>query len=197
MLQRFGGRDGKFLRPMQVARALRVLADFQAFEDLALHGGAQSPDALQSVLARSGFERGQVADAEFLTENVDFLRFETGDRQHVEDTLRDILAQLFQQRMRAGAVQLGDDVGDRHADSGQPAQAVFGDDAVERLDQRREPVRGALIGFGAEVIVAGERCAPAELDQQRGHGRCVEHRHFSVAAAARPAGFSSAPPSGR
>jgi hypothetical protein len=31
MLQRFGGSDGKFVRPMQVARSLRLLADFQAF----------------------------------------------------------------------------------------------------------------------------------------------------------------------
>ena len=121
MLQRFGGRDGKFVRPMQVARALRVLADFQAFEDLTLHSGAQSLDALQPVLARGGFERGQVGDAEPLVENVDLLRFKTGDRQHVEDTLGDILEQLFQQRMGAGAVQLGDDVGDRLANTGQLA----------------------------------------------------------------------------
>jgi hypothetical protein len=30
---------------------------------------------------------------------------------------------------------------------GQLAQAVFAENVVERLDQRREPVRGALIGF--------------------------------------------------
>jgi hypothetical protein len=137
MLQCLGGRGGEFVGPVQVPSTLRVLADFQAFEDLALHRCAQSLDALQPVLARGGFERGQVGDAELPVENVDFLRFETRDRKHVEDTLGDILAQLFQQRMRAGAVQLGDDVGDRLTDPGQLAQAVFGDDAVERLDQRR------------------------------------------------------------
>jgi hypothetical protein len=104
------------------------------------------------------------------------------------------LAQLFQQRMRSGAVQLGDDIGDRLADPGQLAQTIFGNDAVERLDQRREPVRSALIGFGTKVIVSGEGSAPAEFDQERGHGQCVE-RHFSAAAVARPAGSSSAPPS--
>jgi hypothetical protein len=98
--------------------------------------------------------------------------------------------------MRAGAVQLGDDIGDRLPDSGQLAQTVFGNDALKRLDQRREPLGSALIGFGAKVIVAGESGAPAELDQERGHGRCVA-RHFSVAAVARPAGSSSAPPSDR
>jgi hypothetical protein len=108
---------------------------------------------------------------------------------------KSVLAQLLQQRMGPGAVQLGDDIGDRLADRGQLAQAAFGNDAVERLDQRREPVRGALIGFGAEVIVAGQRGAPAELDQQRGHGRCVKGGHLSAAAAARLAGSSSAPPS--
>jgi hypothetical protein len=38
---------------------------------------------------------------------------------------------------------------------------VLGDNAVERLDERRQGVRCAQVGFGAEVIVAGERCAPA------------------------------------
>ena len=58
-------------------------------------------------------------------------------------------------------MQLGDDVGDRLADPGKLAQPVLGDYAVERLDKRQERVRGALIGFRAEVIVADERCAPA------------------------------------
>jgi hypothetical protein len=98
--------------------------------------------------SRACFERGQVGDAELLVENVDLLGFETGDRQHIEDTRGDILAQFFQQRMGAGAVELGGDVGDRLADPGKFAQAVFGNDAVERLDQRREPIGGALIGFG-------------------------------------------------
>jgi hypothetical protein len=51
--------------------------------------------------------------------------------------------------MRSGTVQLGDDIGDRLTDAGQLAQTVFGNDAVERLGERREPVRSALIGFGA------------------------------------------------
>jgi hypothetical protein len=45
---------------------------------------------------------------------------------------------------------VGDDVGDRLPDPGKLAQPVFGDDAVKRLDQRREPVRGAPIGFDTQ-----------------------------------------------
>jgi hypothetical protein len=69
-------------------------------------------------LACSGFERGQIGNAEFLVEDVDFLRLETGDRQHVEHALGYVLAQLFQQRMRAGAVQLGDDISRDHGAPG-------------------------------------------------------------------------------
>jgi hypothetical protein len=78
---------------VQVPSTLRALADFQAFEDLALHGGP-SPLILFSRPSRGGFQRGQVGDVELLMENIDFLRFETGDRKHIEDTLGDILAQL-------------------------------------------------------------------------------------------------------
>ena len=46
MLQPLSGRAGKFVGAVQVARALRMLADFQAFEDLALHRGAYSLDSL-------------------------------------------------------------------------------------------------------------------------------------------------------
>ena len=94
-------------------------------------------------------------------EDVDLFRLEPGNREHVEHALRHVPAQLLQQGVGAGVVQLGDDVGDRLADPGKLAQPVLGDDAVERLDKRRERVRGALVGFRAEVIVAGERCAPA------------------------------------
>ena len=54
------------------------------------------------------------------------------------------------------SVRNGSDVAMR-----KPAQPVLGDDALERLDQCRERVRGAQIGFGAEIIVARQRCAPA------------------------------------
>jgi hypothetical protein len=49
--------------------------------------------------------------------------------------------------MRTGALQLGDDIGDRLADPGKLAKPVLGDDAVERLDERRERVRGALVAL--------------------------------------------------
>jgi hypothetical protein len=55
----------------------------------------------------------------------DFQALEAGDREHVEHALGDVLAQLVQQRMRAGALQIGDDFGDRLADAGQLAQAII------------------------------------------------------------------------
>jgi hypothetical protein len=64
-----------------------------------------------------------------------------------EDAFRDVPAQLFQQRVCAGVVQLGHDVGDRLANPGELAKSVLGDNAVERLDQRRERVRGAQVGL--------------------------------------------------
>src|SRR4051794_35000500 len=96
----------------------------------------------------------------------------------------------------AGVVQFGHYISDRLTDPGKLTKPVLGDNAVERFDKRRKRVCGALVGFGAEIIVAGERCAPTELDEQRRDSRSLQRRHLSGAAAARPAG-SSTPPSGR
>src|SRR5207249_8767713 len=113
---------------------------------------------------------------------VDLFGFEAGDRKHVEEALRHVAAQLFQQWVRTAPVQPGDDVGDRRADARYIAQSVMTDDAVERLGQRGEAVRRAEIGFRAEIIVACERRAPAELDQQNRYRRGVERWHLGVAS---------------
>jgi hypothetical protein len=42
MMMPLGG-DGEFVGLVQVPITLRMIADFQAFEDLALHGGAPVP----------------------------------------------------------------------------------------------------------------------------------------------------------
>jgi hypothetical protein len=89
-------------------------------------------------------------------EDVDLFRLQAGNREHVEHAIRDVPAQLFQQRVCAGVVQFGYDGGNRLANSGKLAKPVLGDNAVERFDERREGVRSAQVGFGAEVIVAGE-----------------------------------------
>ena len=94
-------------------------------------------------------------------EDVDLVRLEPGNREHVEHAVGDVPAQLVQQRMGAGACNLVTMSAIVSPIPGSSAQPVLGDDAVERLDQRRERVRRALVGFRAEVIVAGERGAPA------------------------------------
>jgi hypothetical protein len=91
---------------------------------------------LEPVLARRGLERSEVGNAELLVEDVDLLRLQPGDREHVEHAFRDVLAQFFQQRMGAGVVQLSHDVGNRLANSGELAKPVLGDNSVERLDER-------------------------------------------------------------
>jgi hypothetical protein len=159
--QCFGSREGQFVGAMQVAGAQCGLADLQAFEDLALHRGSEPLHLLEPVLARRGLESSEVGNAEFLVEDVDLLRLQPGDREHVEHAFRYVPAQFFQQRMGAGVVQLGHDVGNRLANSGELAKPVLRDDAVEGFDERRERVRGAQVGFGTEVIVAGERRAAA------------------------------------
>ena len=152
---------GQLVGAVQVAGAQCGFADLQAFEDLALHRRSEPLDLLEPVLARRGLESSEVGNAEFLVEDVDLLRLQPGNREHVEHAFRDVPAQLFQQRVGAGAVQFGHDVGNRLANSGELAKPVLGDNAVERLDERRERIRGAQVGFGAEIIVAGERCAAA------------------------------------
>ena len=138
-----------------------------------LERGSESLDRLQPIPARGGFEPSEVDNAEFLMNDVDLFGFEAGDRKHVEEALRHVATQLFQQWVRTAPVQPGEDVGDRRADARYIAQSVMTDDAVERLGQRGEAVRRAKIGFRAEIIVACERRAPAEFDQQNRYGRGV------------------------
>ena len=96
----------------------------------------------------------------------------------------------------AGVVQFGHYISDRLTDPRKLTKPVLGDNAVERFDKRRKRVRGALVGFGAEVIVAGERCAPTELDEQPATAG-ASSAAISAVLRARPAGSSSTPPSGR
>ena len=159
--QCFGSREGQLVGAVQVAGAQCGFTNFQAFENLALHRRSEPLDRLEPVLARRGLESREVGNAELLVEDVDLLRLQVGDREHVEHALWDVPAQLFQQRVGADVVQFGHDVGNRLANSGKLAKPVLGDNAVERLDERREGVRSAQVGFGAEIIVAGECCAPA------------------------------------
>src|ERR1700739_590075 len=78
MLRCLGGRDDEFFGPVQMASTQRMLANFQAIENLALHGGTQSLDPLQPVLACSGFERGQSGNAQFPVIDGDFLGLRPG-----------------------------------------------------------------------------------------------------------------------
>src|SRR5436305_1490430 len=116
---------------------------------------------------------------------MDLLGTEARDGQKFQHAFRDLLAHAFEQRMRPGAVQLGDDVGDCLADAGNLAQAVLADDPLQRLAQRGEALGGAKIGTRAVVIVAGERGAPPELNKQLPDRGGVEFRHADETCPAR------------
>jgi hypothetical protein len=64
--------------------------------------------------------------------------------------------------MAAGPVQLGDDVSDGIADPWNLAQPAFRDDALERLGERRQALRGTQISLGTIGIAACE-CRPAAI----------------------------------
>src|SRR5437868_1355759 len=97
--QRFGSREGQLVGAVQVAGAQCGFPNFQPFEDLALHRGSQPLHLLEPVLARRGLKSSEVGNAEFLVEDVDLLRLQPGDREHVEHAFRDVPAQFFQQRV--------------------------------------------------------------------------------------------------
>ena len=104
-----------------MASAARVFADFKPVEDLTLNGRPKTLDVFQPVLADGGFERVQIGEAELPVQNIDLFRLEPRNGEHVEHALRHLPAQLLQQGVGAGVVQLGDDVGDRLADPGKLA----------------------------------------------------------------------------
>ena len=94
------------------------------------------------------------------------------------NALGNVFSQLFEQRVRPGAVHFGDDVGDRPADARNLTQTVLRDHPVKRLAQRGQAVGGAQIGARAEIAVAaGKRSTAAKLAQQVCDFGCVELRH--------------------
>ena len=103
---------------------------------------------------------------------------QAGNSQHVQNARRDFLAHFLKRGMRAGRVQLLDDVGDRVADARDLLQAVLRDHLLERNAEGKQIVRCARIGFRAERIAAAQGAALSELAQQGGDGRCVEARSF-------------------
>jgi hypothetical protein len=85
--------------------------------------------------------------------------------------------------MRACAVQPGDDVGDGFANAENLPQSTFGEDAIERLGQRRQALGGAQVSLRPVGITARERRAAAtrreasQLPWHRGcHGPCIPWR---------------------
>jgi hypothetical protein len=172
---------------MQVPRALGPLPDRQPVEDLPLQGGAEPLHLAEPILSRRLFELGEGVDTQLLVESVDLLGAQARNRQQLQYAFRDVLAHAFQQWMRAGAMQLGHDIGDGVADAGDLAQPVLVDDPLQRLAERGEAFGRAQIGARAVVIVAGERGAPPEFDQQLGDRRRVEFRHADQTCPARQA----------
>ena len=94
--------------------------------------------------------------------------------EHVKDARRDFLAHFFKRGVRAGRVQLLDDVCDGVADAGNLLKAVLRDDGLKRNAERKQIVGRARIGFGAERVAAAQGAALSELAQQGGDGGCVE-----------------------
>lgn len=66
---------------------------------------------------------------------------ETRHRQHLLHTHRNILAKLLEARMSAGMVELGENVGDGVADTGDFGKSALGDQCIERGAARLSAAR--------------------------------------------------------
>jgi hypothetical protein len=60
----------------------------------------------------------------------------TGASGGCPDVIRNILPHSFERRMRPGAMKLGDNIANGIADTGDLAQRVLGNHAIERLGER-------------------------------------------------------------
>src|SRR6266540_3377003 len=92
--------------------------------------------------------------------------------------LDSLLAHGLQRRVRAGPVQLGDNVRDRLADAGDFAQPILRDDVLQRLAEREQVFGGPCVGAGAVGIAAAQSGALPELGQELRDCGGVEFSHL-------------------
>jgi hypothetical protein len=170
-------RGHELSRTMHVPAAERRLPDLQALNDLALERGTHALHVLDAILSGRWFQLSQTGDAELFVKLEDLVRTQSRDGKHLQHAFRNLSAHALQRQVAAGPVQFRDDVGDRIADARNLAQPAFRDDALDRLGERRQALRGPQISFGTIGIAACERRAAAVHRKKLRNTRCIERDH--------------------
>jgi hypothetical protein len=121
---------------MDMPRTLRRLPDLKALHDLSLKRGAKPLGRLYPILLRGDLQLRKAGDAELPVKLKHLVGTQPRKRQQLQHAFRDILPHSLEGRMRSGAMELGDDVGNGIADAGDLPQSVLGNDAIKRLTDR-------------------------------------------------------------
>ena len=169
-----GEQDGG---TVQMEAAFSAFRDGQVLQDLGLQRGAETFGLLDTVVLGGGLQLGERGDTEILVKPQHLLGAEAGNGEHLEHALGYLLPELFEARMRARLVKLGDNVGDRLADAGDFLEPVFGDQHMQRDGKGCQAVGGPGIGFCPVGVAAAQGGALRIFPQQICYTTGVEGRH--------------------
>jgi hypothetical protein len=151
---------------MHMPRALRGLPDLEALQDLSLKRSPVPLGRLYPILLRGDLELREAGDAELPVKLEHLVGTQPRKRQELQHAFRNILSHSLERRMRPRAVKLGDNVGNGLADTGNISQPILGDEAIERLGDRRQILGCPDIGLGPIGISTGESRAAAIFSQK-------------------------------
>src|SRR5437868_7240850 len=100
---------------------------FEALQDLRLKCGSKTPGLLDAIISRSRFQLLQRRKPESYMKFQHFVGAQTGDREHLEHTSRNVFSQFLKAWMSTRGVEFPDNVGDRITDTGYLGQSIFSD----------------------------------------------------------------------
>ena len=172
-----GRRDGERLVQMVLAGELALEGD--AFENLRLRLLAEAIEHSDLARLARGFERLDGVHAQLVVELLDLLRPEAGDAEHLDEAGRDGGFQLVVVGEVPGGDELGDLVHEGIAEALEFAEALLGDEFLQRLGQALQRACGVLVGAGLEGVLALEFEEGANLGEHGGDLLFVHAAEFS------------------
>ena len=140
-----------------------------AIEDLGLGFRGESREFGDLARLTGGFQLGERGDVEFVVEDFDLFRSETGHFEQFQQSGGQGGFEFVVVGERSGGDQLSDLVLEGLAESFDLAKAVFSDDGLEALGQSLEGSGGVGVGAGFERVFALEFQKNPNFSQNGGH----------------------------
>src|SRR4051812_2335562 len=130
---------------MNMPATFVLTADGDATQDLGLQSRSETLYGPQATGFRCGFEIGKRDDSQLSIDLQHLLRSKSWHREHFKDAGGNLFAHLLKFRMRAGFVQLRDDVPNCITYAGDLLQSPLSNQSLKRYHQRGQTVGRARV----------------------------------------------------